>query len=174
VKDEIELEHDEERENPSLPGKSKNYLRYLVPIGAGVLILGLILIFLRVSGKDKTNETLIQMEQRLAAIEQKIAALEKQQGDSARSGTVKSLEEKVERLEKRLTGSPAKTPASPKLQAAPPEKHYHVVKKGETVAKIAKRYGLSDRELRRMNKLSAKANVVPGQKLIVRLGKTDL
>ena len=170
MNDEIEIERKEQYQPPS-QGNPKNYLaekRNLILIGAGVLIVVLIFFFFRFSGKDKSTETLVQMEQKLAAIEQKIAALEKQQEDLA-SGPVKSLAEKVERLEKRPTEKP-KPPASPKAQAAPPAKRYHKMKKGETLSGIAKRYGLSVEELRRMNKLSPKATPTAGQRLIVSPG----
>ena len=44
------------------------------------------------------------------------------------------------------------------------------VKKGETATSIAKKYGLSVEELRRINNLSPKAVLSPGQKLIVSPG----
>ncbi len=170
MNDEIEIEQREPYRPPS-KGNPKNFLaekRNLILIGAGVLLIVLVVlifIFFRVSGEDKSTETLVQMEQKLAAIEQKFAALEKQQEDLV-SGPVKSLAEKVEMLEKRPTEKP-KPPASPKAQAAPPAKRYHTVKKGETLTSIAKRYGLSAEGLRRMNKLSPKTTLAAGQKLIV-------
>ena len=82
---------------------------------------------------------------------------------------LKSLAEKVEMLEKRPTTKP-KPPASPKAQAAPPAKRYHKMKKGETLTGIAKKYGLSVEELRRMNKFSPKTTLTAGQRLIVRPG----
>ena len=170
MNDEIEIERKEQYQPPS-QGNPKNYLaekRNLILIGAGVLIVVLIFFIFRFSGKDKSTDTLVQMEQKLAAIEQKIAALEKRQEDLA-SGPVKSLAEKVEMLEKRPTAKP-KPPASPKVQAAPPAKRYHQMKKGETLTGIAKRYGLSIEELRRMNKLSPKTTLTAGRKLIVSPG----
>jgi LysM repeat protein len=85
------------------------------------------------------------------------------------SGPVKSLAEKVEILEKRPAEKP-KPPASPKPQAATPAKRYHEVKKGETLTGIAKRYGISVEELRRLNRLSPKAALSAGQKLLVSPG----
>ena len=170
MNDEIETER-KDQYRPSSKGNPKKNLaekRNLILIGAGVLIVVLIFFLFRVSGKDKSTETLIQMEQKLAVIEQKIVALEKQQEDLA-SGPVKSLAEKVEMLEKRPTENP-KPPASPKVQATPPAKRYHKVKKGETLYGIAKRYGLSVDELRQINKLSSKPTLDAGQKLIVSPG----
>ncbi len=170
MNDEIEIEPKEQYRPPS-QGNPKNYWtekRNLFLIGAGVLIVVLIFFLFRVSGKDKSTETLARMEQKLVLIEQKIAALEKQQEDLA-SGPVKSLTEKVEMLAKRPTEKP-KPPALPKAQAAAPAKRYHEVKKGETLAGIAKKYRLSVKELRRMNKLTPKTTLAAGQKLIVGSG----
>jgi LysM repeat protein len=167
MNDEIEIERKEQYQPPS-QGNPKNFLaekRNLILIGAGVLIVVLLFFFFRFSGKDKSTETLVQMEQKLAVVEQKIAALEKRQEDLA-SGPVKSLAEKVEMLEKRLTEKP-KLPVSPKAKAAPPAKRYHKMKKGETLTGIAKKYGLSVEELQRMNKLSPKTTTTAGQRLIV-------
>ena len=167
LNEEIEIER-REQYRPSSQGNPKNYLaekKNVILIGVGVLIVVLIFIFFGNSGKDKSAETLAQMEQKLAAIEQKITLLEKQQEDLA-SGPVKSLAERVEMLEKRPAEKP-KLPAAPKAQAVSPAKRYHEVKKGETLTAIAKKYGLSIEELRRMNKLSPKATLSAGQKLIV-------
>lgn len=131
MNDEIEIERREQYRPPSQgnPKKSLAENRNLILIGAGVIIVVLIFIFFGNREKDKSAETLAQMEQKLAAIEQKIALLEKQQEDLA-SGPVKSLAEKVEMLEKRPVEKP-KPPVSPKAQTAPPAKRYHEVKKGE-------------------------------------------
>lgn len=170
MNDEIEIEQKEQYRPPS-QGNPKNYWagkRNLILIGVGVLIVVLIYFFFRVSGKDKSAETLAQMEQKLAVIEQKIAALEKQHEDLA-SGPVKSLTEKMEMLAKRPTEKP-KPSASSRAQNTPPAKRYHEVKKGETLASIAKKYRLSVKELRRMNKLSPKTALAAGQKLIISSG----
>ncbi len=171
MKDEIEIERDEQYRPPSQENRKNTWAnrRNLILIAAGALIVVLVFFFWGVSGKNKSSETLAQMAQRLDAMEQKIAALQKQQEDLV-SGPVRSLAEKVEMLEKR----PAKKPepaASPKAQAAPPTKRYHKVKKRETIRSIAKRYGLSAEELKRMNKFSPKTTLAVGQNLIVSTGR---
>ncbi len=173
MNDEIEIER-KEQYRPSPQGNSKNSFvekKNVILIGIGVLIVVLIFFFFGVSGKDKSTEILVPMEQKLAAIEQKIAALEKQQEDLA-SGPVKGLAERVEMLEKRPADKP-KPPAVPKAQTVSSAKRYHEVKKGETLTAVAKRYGLSVQELRRMNKLPPKATLSTGQKLIVSAGEKN-
>lgn len=170
MNDEIEIgRRDEHRpssqKNPEgFPADKKK----MILIGVAVLAFLAMVSFFAFSGKDKSAEILAQMEQRLAAIAQKLAALQKQQEDLA-SGPVKSLAERVEMLEKRPTEKP-KSAVSPKAQAPSPGKRYHEVKKGETLTSIAKRYGLSVEELRRINNLSPKAALSAGQKLIVSPG----
>ncbi|MBY0280777.1 MAG: M23 family metallopeptidase [Alphaproteobacteria bacterium] len=44
---------------------------------------------------------------------------------------------------------------------------YHVVKKGETVTDIAQKYGMSENELIKINRLKEPYRVVPGQRLVV-------
>lgn len=167
MNDEIETER-REQYRPISQGNPQKYFadkNRLILIGVGVLVVVMIFFFFGVSGKDKSAEVLAQMEQKLAAIEQKISALEKQQEDLV-SGPLKSLAERVEMLEKRPTEKP-RPPASPKAQAPSSPKRYHEVKRGETLTGIGKRYGLSVEELRRINKLSPKAALSVGQKLVI-------
>jgi LysM repeat protein len=170
VNEEIETER-REQYRPSSQGNPKNYFadkKNMLLIGGGVLAVVVIVLFFAFSGKDKSAEMLAQMDQKLTAVEQKLAALEKQQED-LRSGPLKGLLERVEMLEKRPIEKP-KPPVPPKAQAPAPKKAYHEVKKGETATSIAKKYGLSVEELRRINNLSPKAVLSPGQKLIVSPG----
>jgi len=167
MNDEIEIERREQYRHSS-EENPKNILadkKKIAIIGAGVLAAAVIVYLLGFSGKDKSAEMLAQMEQKLTGIEQKIAVLEKQQEELA-SGPIKGLTERVEMLEKRPTEKP-KPAASPKAQAPASAKRYHEVKKGETAAGIAKKYGLSVEELRRMNRLAPKAPLSAGQRLIV-------
>jgi LysM repeat protein len=170
MNDEIEIER-KEQYRPSSKGNSNNFLadkKKIFLIGGGVLAVVVIVLFFAFSGKDKSAEILAQMEQKLSAVEQKLAALEKQQEDLA-SGPMKSLAERVEMLEKRPVDKP-KPPPPPKAQAPSPAKRYHEVKKGETMTGIAKRYGMTSEELRKINNLPPKAALAVGQKLIVSPG----
>ena len=47
------------------------------------------------------------------------------------------------------------------------KKRYHEVKKGETLYRISKQYGITVDELRRLNKLSPTQPIEVGQKLLV-------
>ena len=167
MNDEIEIGR-REKYAPSSEGNPQNPLadkKNMIFIGGGVLAVVVIVLFFAFSGKDKSAEMLAQMDQKLTAVEQKLAALEKQQED-LRSGPLKGLLERVEMLEKRPIEKPKPAP-TPKAQAPAPKKAYHEVKKGETFTSIAKKYGLSVEELRRINNLSPKAGLSAGQKLLV-------
>jgi LysM repeat protein len=77
----------------------------------------------------------------------------------------------VESLEKRGQTSAAKTkPAAPKPSASN-GKLSHTVQKGETLAKISKKYGVSVKELRKLNNLSESQGIHPGQKLLISPGR---
>jgi LysM repeat protein len=169
LNDDIEIEIEPRKQNhPTSQRSLKKFFaekQNLILIGAGVLIIVLIFLFSGIAGKDKSAEVLVQLEKNLAAMEQKIATLEAEQKNLT-SGPVKSLTERVEMLEKRPTET-SKPAVSTKAQTAPLVKRYHEVKKGETLAGIAKRYGLSVGELRRKNKISPKTTLAVGQKLIV-------
>ena len=167
---EIEIEPGKQNHSPSQSSLKKFFAekQNLILIGAGILIIVLIFLFSGIAGKDKSAEVLVQLEKNLAAMEQKIATLEAEQKNLT-SGPVKSLTERVDMLEKRPTEKP-KPAVLTKAHTAPLAKRYHEVKKGETLAGIARRYGLSVTELRRKNKLSPKTTLAVGQKLSVSSG----
>jgi LysM repeat protein len=49
----------------------------------------------------------------------------------------------------------------------PPKKRYHTVRPGDTLYNIARKYGVTVKKIRALNKLSDRAVIHPGQKLIV-------
>ncbi len=54
-----------------------------------------------------------------------------------------------------------------KVKVAGPEPKYHKVKSGDTIAKIAKKHGVSQRSIFRLNGLNANSIIRPGQRLRV-------
>jgi LysM repeat protein len=127
---------------------------------------GLFLIYM-----DKSNYSgkMAFIEQRMTALEQKISSLEKQQ-TNLYNELVKTFAEKVEIMEKH-TSEKEKTPEPPKLLSSPDKKRYHEVQKGETLFRIARKYGISVDDLRRINNLTAGDTVVRGQKLLIDTGE---
>ncbi len=70
---------------------------------------------------------------------------------------------------------PAEVVNSPKsTKSAPAKNAYYQVKKGDTLASVAKRFGLSTVDLLKLNKLKDDAQVVQGQRLLIKSrGKQD-
>jgi murein DD-endopeptidase MepM/ murein hydrolase activator NlpD len=64
---------------------------------------------------------------------------------------------------------PAEVVNTPKSSKALPSKSaYYQVKKGDTLASIAKRFAVSQEDILRFNKLKSDAQLVPGQRLLVK------
>jgi LysM repeat protein len=118
----------------------------------------------------------------MSAIEQKVTSLEAQitelQGKSSKGGAtdpfllhqVEALTKRVEALEKhgQQAGVESKTTRpAPSKPAVTSQKKYHTVQRGETLLKIAKRYGIAVGELRKLNNLSKGQSIKIGQKLLV-------
>jgi membrane-bound lytic murein transglycosylase D len=117
------------------------------------------------------------LEQKIAGLEKQLAELRGKIGtpgpDPALLQRVDALTQKVEALEKQKLPageSKAKPSAAPK-PAAPTEKKYHTVQKGETLYGISKKYGIGVEELRKLNNLSAGQSLRTGQKLVVSPGR---
>ncbi len=144
-----------------------------------VIFVGGIICFF--SRQSKQGEAPLQSK--IASLEEKITGLEKQivdlQGKSVAGAPdpsllhrVDALSQKVEALEKRsepVTEFKTK-PSPPKLPVKGP-KGYHTVQKGETLSKISKKYGITVKELRKLNNLSESQPVRTGQKLLISAGR---
>lgn len=127
-------------------------------------------------------ESDVTLQSKFASLEEKIAGLEKQIMDlKGRSMTgspdpsllhqVETLSQKVEALEKRTEPKTVlKAIPSPSKPPATAQKRYHTVKKGETLFKISKQYGITMEELRNLNGLSRNQPIRTGQKLLVSSG----
>ena len=158
-------------------GKSKLF-RISLAIILVLIFAGGILYFLT---KRPTPREAGPLQSKLADLEQKISALEKQlaelQGKTGTPGPdpallqrIDALAQKVETLEKQkrpTMDSKAKPSSPPSKPAVSTEKQYHTVQKGETLFRIAKQYGITMAELRKLNNLSADQPLRAGQKLLV-------
>ena len=171
-------------------GLSKKSL-ILGVIGIVVLVI-LITVFFRGGGLSQGDLAPLQtkldlVERRLAhlqGLESRIAFLENQEAelqqlilDLDRSG--RSLTEQVDEMAKKLGGvEPGKPTAPARVKATAPrtttekpvsaeKERYHSVRRGETLYRIARQYGISVRELCRLNSISPNQAIYPGQKLLV-------
>jgi len=164
-------------------------------IGSGMskslrMILGILLIFVFVGSilyllsKLRTGGEPSPLQLRVTALEQKITGLEKQlgelQGKVSTSGPdpallqrVDVIAQKVEALEKQKqsTAEPKAKPSTAPKPAVSTEKQYHTVQKGDTLYRISKKYGISVKDLRKLNNLSGDQSLRTGQKLLVSPGR---
>jgi len=146
-----------------------------------VMFLGGIIYFFNRPDRQSTQGD-ATLGSKIASLEEKITGLEKQiadlQGKSAAGGPdpsllyrVDALSQKVEALEKRSEStSELKTKPSPPKLPVKGQKRYHIVQKGETLSKISKKYGITVKELRKLNDLSESQSIRAGKKLIISAG----
>jgi LysM repeat protein len=152
--------------------KKDKPLRYIVGLLVLTILLAVFLGFQQYSLSQQLNEMAIN----LTNLELRIGGLEKQQADlqakslnSAIVSEVGTLSAKVSAFEKQMTSSQARKKSSTdsSTQSKAVKKRYHEVKKGETLYRISKQYGITVDELRRLNKLSSNQPIEVGQKLLV-------
>ena len=117
------------------------------------------------------------LESRIAFIETQETELQQLILDLDKSG--RFLTEQVDEISKKLGGTEKGKPTAPaRIKTTAPgtaaekpvsaeKKRYHNVRPGETLYRIAKRYGISVRELCRLNNISPNQAIHPGQKLLV-------
>ena len=123
-------------------------------------------LFLGCSNKESTKDLnsiksrLEQVEKRLTNLDeigQKVTRLESQ---------FKKLELSIAKLE-RLVASKVKARTIQKKPISPSKKVYHLVRQGDVLSRIANRYSISIKELCRLNQITPKTVIRPGQKLLI-------
>lgn len=143
-----------------------------------IFVVSLIYFISRLTAKGGTNI----LETRLIALEQKIQGFEKQLGEihekisNSRANEfmqrLDALDQRLQQLEKQrksqITENNLKTQITQKPVTLK-EKKYHIVQKGETLYKIAKKYNMTIEELRKLNGISEGKTVRAGEKLIISL-----
>ena len=163
--------------------------------GIGVLLLiVLIVIFFgggdTLSKKDLTSfkARLAQLEDRLTrfeGVEIRVASLEKkekelkesmEEADRSKKLLTQQYNKLTQRLEKFQKGKPPvpeKTKSPIAIQREPlslSKKRFHEVRSGDTLYRIANKYGISVKELCRLNNIGQNKIIQPGQKLVVSSG----
>jgi len=164
---------------------------YLILGAVGILVLIVFFTLFfgsrnKVSKKELDSITvkLEQMEKRLTLLDgiaKKTDALEGQIKElrtsiSNLNRSRRSLKGQQDNLAKRLDQlQKTKVPVTPKTKPprtvqktgdAQANNRYHIVRKGETLTVIAKKYGISLNELHRLNNIT-KSQIYPGQKILV-------
>jgi len=118
------------------------------------------------------------VEMRLASLERKEQELEKSLAEVEKSKRVltqqyTTLNQRFDTLQKGKTVVPAKSKAliAPKKKPTTlGKKRFHEVRSGDTLYRIANKYGISVKELCRLNNIGQNAIIQPGQKLVVSSG----
>jgi len=156
-----------------------------------VLLLAIFLFAIRPGGGDRAQLTAIdhrlqQIEIRMAALEgvsELVADLDNNRQatqplmvrldrlESSFSKRIGEIDKQLKKLQTKLANTKAKQAQKPAVKSSTPKQAVkqavktHVVKKGETLYSISKKYGLSLNQLMTYNKLSKNTVINPGQKL---------
>jgi LysM repeat protein len=154
------------------------YLVYFVLV---VLIVLVVYLLLR-GGEETPKQNLDTLWDKLAQIEKRLAEFENQgeefrqslselnQAGNTLSQRIDGLGDKLGQMDKEIASSKAATTAksssSTKTAPEPKTQSYEIVK-GDTLYGIAKKYGITLNELRRLNGFSRKQAIYPGQKIMV-------
>ena len=167
--------------------------------GAALLIVIVLVAVLSSGGSDLSKTDVNAFMTRIDRIEERVAELEGVEGRLTRmlelqtekglqgtSSTTDSggaiveqlnmLARKVEKLQDKMGSvvQEAQAIRTGKAERLVPQKaRYHTVKRGESLYRIAQRYGLTVDKLCNMNKMTSKQSIYPGQKLVVSWGKAN-
>ena len=123
--------------------------------GVRVLLLVVVFPFLFGCGNGESKEELSSLKTRLDEIEKRLTRLEGTERKMA------LLESQVKKLERSI--SKLNKPVAPRTKKG----RYHEVRQGDSLFKIAQKHGITVEELCRLNKITSKAVIRPGQKLLV-------
>ncbi len=135
---------------------------FLIPGGIGILLLIAVVLFFFTGRSEISKEDLTSIQVGLNVLEDKLARLD-------------GLEERIARLEmeekklKQSVNKIAKRSFNNQKKRSPSQvkRRYHTVRSGESLYTIANKYGISTDKLCRLNKITPKKPIQPGQKLLV-------
>ncbi len=143
--------------------RSRSPRRFLVPGAIAAVIVMVLLVSFLAGGSGSGTQELVVVQAGLDRIEAQLVRLD-------------DLEKRIARLEEQEKKRPkAVSHAAPqrlenarqKHAAAPDKEKYHTVRPGESLYIIARKYGLTTDQLCKLNDLSPKKPIQPGQKLRV-------
>jgi LysM repeat protein len=109
-----------------------------------------------------------RLEQEVNELRQSVSA--QKESETRPNPKIDALSKRMDRLEKKIAAI-AQVPQAPKptpVKTTPQTKaKYHEVRRGETLFRISKDYGLSLEQLCRLNQITPDTPIHPGQKLLV-------
>lgn len=132
--------------------------RYLVLSAIGVFALVIVLVLFSGGGTEISVGDYDSMKAKLGDLQKSVTKLEGAEEKLARlEGQVRKLEQSLSRLTRPVASKSTK-------------RTYHEVRKGDTLSRIAQKYGITVEKLCRLNGITPKTVIRPGQKLLVSSG----
>lgn len=196
IADELDYANEDENlERPRKPLDSKPQRRIMALWGGVILLLIVLVALLFGGGEEVATDTqnsfharADKIEERLSAldgIEARIAKLEDREqalmqsiakaesSGKALAARFDKLNQEIDSLKRRSASASEKAgtpPAAEPKSVSGSEGRYHVVRAGDSLYRIAQEYGISVDDLRRLNDISPKQAIYPGQKILVAKG----
>jgi len=118
---------------------------------------------LRVARVEAVGKNFLSLEKQVKTVNKSISKLE-----ASNRSLTQSVEKLTRDLEKLKTKKATATPKASVVSSLKPESQYHIVKRGDTLYRISRIYGVSVKKLREINNLKANQNIYPGQKLLLK------
>jgi LysM repeat protein len=133
--------------------------------GVRVLLLVVVSPFLFGCGNGESKEELNFIKTRLDQVEERLARLG---AVEERLTQLEGAEQKMAHLESQVNKLERSVSKLNTLVASRPKKdRYHEVRQGDSLFKIAQKHGITVEELCRLNKITSKTVIRPGQTLLV-------
>ena len=145
------------RRSPS-QGNLNPEARYLVYSAIGVFALVVVLVLFSGGSREISVGDYDTIKAKLGDLEKTVIKLE------SADRKIANLESQVKMLERSL--SKLTRPVTSKTK----KRTYHEVRRGETLSRIAQKYGISVEKLCRLNKITPKTLIRPGQRLLISSG----
>lgn len=190
------LSKDTNSSRDRISSHSKSHGKTILLWAVGILVFIVLLSLLFGGGTKVSKKELESVYNRLAQLEKKtetleglggkIAELEKgdkelEKGAAKRDRSIGSLKSQIDKLSKQIDGLQKSMPSTsggsttPNIKQerrkTPANWRYHEVRPGDSLYGIAQKYGISVDELCRINNITKKHVIQPGQKLKVTQSK---
>jgi len=166
-----DIQEKKPRKRPSLNSKPPKKVIVWGSIAVLLLIIGAV--FFAGHDENRPKNMVIPIQPGFAEIQATLQQLTAEVEENRKSVVQKldKLTDKVERLQQRIAKlSPGNRAAGSVMKhpASAAQKRYHTVRRGENLSVIARKYGLSVRELCELNGITPQRPIYSGQKLVVK------
>ena len=142
--------------------------KHLISGGIGILVLISIIAFFFTGKTDSYKEDLDAIQAGLNKLEERLKSFGELENRIVRlENQDKKLWQSVKNIAARNSKTYKKKPSSTKKKTSKIKKRYHTVQAGDSLYSIAKKYGISTDKLCKINKITPKKPLQPGQKLLV-------